>query len=238
MTIPQSRPSPAHPLDDIIWKALTTRQEGLARIRGPARKFIDDVGPLAAFTGDPDKGYEALADLGANGCTIAVFLAQEYQPRDGWTEIARAPLIRMVRQNRVPYDVSPVLAGLIAPLGDADSNDMQELAHLAKPGPFGPRTHQLGSFFGIRRDGRLVAMAGERMKVPGYTEVSAVCTHPDFNGKGYAAALMMQVIKGIEGRGETAFLHSRADNDRAVSLYERLGFVTCWSGHFVALKRA
>ena len=114
---------------------------------------------------------------------------------------------------------------------------MLELTAMTKPGPFGPRTHELGSFFGIRSGNRLAAMAGERLKVDGYTEVSAVCTHPDHLGKGHAAALMRTVMRGILERGETPFLHSRADNARAIALYERLGFRHREAGHFVVLER-
>lgn len=234
----QSKPVPAPALDNIIWQALTTRQADVARVMGPARKFLDDIGPLAGFTGDADAGYAALADLAANGCAVAVFTESEYRDRPGWTVVAQAPLVRMVREPRGIIHAAMPPAGRIEPLGDQDSAAMQELAGLAKPGPFGPRTHQLGSFFGIRDKGRLVAMAGERMKAPGHTEVSAVCTHPEHTGKGYAAALMATVIAGIEARGETAFLHSRADNDRALGLYGRLGFTPRWSGHFVALKKS
>jgi predicted GNAT family acetyltransferase len=114
---------------------------------------------------------------------------------------------------------------------------MIELTDLTKPGPFGARTHELGDFYGIRIGGKLAAMAGERMKVDGHTEVSAVCTHPDHLGKGYAAALMRAVMRGIRARGETPFLHSRADNTRAIGLYEKLGFRQRLAGHFVVLTR-
>ena len=233
----QSRPVAVAALDNIIWQALTTRQADLARVEGPARKFIDDIGPLAGFSGDADAGFAALAKLAANGCTVAVFQETAWRDRAGWEVLAQAPLVRMVREQRGNIDAVIPPADRIEPLGDKDSAAMQELAGLARPGPFGPRTHQLGSFFGIRDKGLLVAMAGERMKVPGHTEISAVCTHPDHTGRGYAAALMAKVIVGIEARGETAFLHSRADNDRALALYGRLGFRTRWSGHFVALKK-
>ena len=101
---------------------------------------------------------------------------------------------------------------------------MVELAMLTKPGPFGTRTQDLGTYLGIRSEGKLVAMAGERLKVPGYTEISAVCTHPDHTGKGYAGILMTEVMGGIRDRGEISFLHVRCDNTRAIALYERLGF--------------
>jgi predicted GNAT family acetyltransferase len=107
---------------------------------------------------------------------------------------------------------------------DADAAEMLALATLTKPGPFFARTHQLGRFIGVRDNGVLVAMAGERLKTPGYTEVSAVCTHPDHRGRGYAAALMRQVMGGIVARGETPFLHSYAANTGAIRLYESLGF--------------
>jgi predicted GNAT family acetyltransferase len=109
-------------------------------------------------------------------------------------------------------------------LGAADSEEMLELTALTKPGPFDKRTHELGTYLGIRRDGQLVAMAGERLKVPGYTEVSAVCTHPEHVGRGYARVLMTEVMRSIRERWEKSFLHVREDNDHAIGLYEKLGF--------------
>jgi predicted GNAT family acetyltransferase len=113
---------------------------------------------------------------------------------------------------------------------------MIELTALTKPGPFSTRTHELGTYFGIREGGKLVAMAGERLKVPGYTEVSAVCTHPEHTGKGYARVLMIEVMRGIRQRGETPFLHVRQDNERAIALYERLGFIKRHRGHFAVIR--
>ena len=121
-------------------------------------------------------------------------------------------------------------------LGPQDSAEMLALATLTKPGPFGTRTHELGSYVGIRFQGKLVAMAGERLKVPGYTEVSAVCTHPDHTGKGYARVLMTEIMRRIRERGETPMLHVRADNSRAVQLYERLGFRIRKEMHFAVLR--
>ncbi len=114
---------------------------------------------------------------------------------------------------------------------------MVELATLTKPGPFGTRTHELGVYLGIRHEGKLVAMAGERLKVPGYTEVSAVCTHPEHTGRGYAQALMTGVMGRIFARGETPFLHVREANTRAVRIYEKLGFRTRVRQHVVVLRR-
>lgn len=115
---------------------------------------------------------------------------------------------------------------------------MIELTALTKPGPFGSRTHELGTYLGIRPQGKLVAMAGERLKVPGHTEVSAVCTHPEHTGKGYAAILMAEVMRRIRERGETPFLHVRADNGRAIEIYKRLGFRERKLGHFAVLRKA
>jgi predicted GNAT family acetyltransferase len=112
----------------------------------------------------------------------------------------------------------------IVALSDRDAADMLALATLTEPGPFLPRTHHMGRFFGIRIDGRLAAMAGERFHFPGYTEVSAVCTHPDFRGRGLARRLSRHVAAGIAARGETAFLHAWKSNDAAIALYRSLGF--------------
>ena len=107
---------------------------------------------------------------------------------------------------------------------EADAPEMLALATLTKPGPFFDKTHRLGDFIGVKRDGRLIAMAGERMKPAGFTEVSGVCTHPDFRGQGLAGGLMRIVTERILARGEQALLHAYADNTGAIALYETLGF--------------
>ena len=113
----------------------------------------------------------------------------------------------------------------IQPLGDADVSEMLELTALTDPGPFRSRTIELGGFIGIREDGRLAAMAGRRLALPGFTEVSAVCTHPDFRGRGYAQALVSAVSRAIQEQGETPILHVYSSNSAAIRVYESLGFV-------------
>jgi ribosomal protein S18 acetylase RimI-like enzyme len=227
-----------HPLDNIIWQALTTRQTAFAQSFREARRFVPEVGPLAAFLDPNSADYESLAGLAKVGGTIAVFLDLPFQPRRGWSVVAGAPLVQMVHTGGEIAGPAPGAAKLpIVELGRADSAEMVELAALTKPGPFGPRTHELGSFFGIRAGGKLAAMAGERMKVPGHTEISAVCTHPQHTGHGYAAVLMTRVMQGIVKRGEVPFLHVRGDNSRAIELYKRLGFCERKSGYFVVLRR-
>jgi len=227
-----------HPLDNVIWQALTTRQNQFAQSFGEARRFVPEVGPLAAFVESNEKGYESLAGLVGSKGTIAVFLDFPYEPRPGWSVAAGAPLSQMVQKNGGTRDPAPATSmPSIVELGDADSVEMVALAALTKPGPFGSRTHELGSYFGIRQEGKIVAMAGERMKVPGHTEVSAVCTHPDHTGHGYAAALMSHVMQGIRSRGEVPYLHVRGDNLRAIEIYKRLGFRERKSGYFVVLRK-
>jgi ribosomal protein S18 acetylase RimI-like enzyme len=226
-----------HPLDNIIWQALTTRQTEFAQAHEDARRFMPEIGPLAGCREPGEKGYKAFAGLVSPGGTIAIFLDVPYQPLRGWSVVGGATLMQMVHHGGLVEDPPAASLPPIVELDDADSAEMVALATLTKPGPFGPRTHELGNFFGIRRQGKLVAMAGERMKVPGYTEVSAVCTHPEHNGHGYAAALMTRVMQGIVGRGEVPCLHVRGDNVRAIEIYKRLGFQERKSGHFVVLRR-
>ena len=226
-----------HPLENVIWKALTTRQARFAENFESARRFPHEVSPLSGFEEPGDAGYASLAGLVAPGATAAVFLNYPYDPRPGWDYTAGAPLLQMVCENGVHPPATLTARPPIVALGDSDSPEMLELTALTKPGPFGPRTHELGYFFGIRDGGKLVAMAGERLKVPGYTEVSAVCTHPDHLGKGYAAALMTEVMRSISERGEKPFLHVRSDNSRAITIYERLGFHKTWEGYFAVLRR-
>ncbi len=226
-----------HPLDNIIWKALTTRQAEFSQSCDQARRFVPEVSPLAAFREPTREGYESLTGLVQTGETIGLFLEAPYQPQAGWSFVAGAPMPEMVYQgDAVPARQSSSEPEIIE-LGDADSPDMMALTALTKPGPFGKRTHQLGTYIGIRLDGKLVAMTGERLKIPGYTEVSAVCTHPEHTGHGYARILMAEVMRSICRRGETPLLHVRGDNVRAIELYERLGFRQRVLLHFAVLRK-
>jgi ribosomal protein S18 acetylase RimI-like enzyme len=238
-----------HLLDNIIWKALTTRQAEFAESFKQVRRFMPEVSPLAAFPEPTPDGYESLAGLVGTGATIGLFLEAPYQPHAGWSFLAGAPMPEMVYDAGLrPADsrgrLSPHKPSHkhkedpeIVELGDADSPEMMALTALTKPGPFGKRTHKLGTYLGIRRNGKLVAMAGERLKIPGYTEVSAVCTHPEHTGHGYARILMAEVMQRICSRGETPLLHVREDNVRAIELYERLGFRQRVLLHFAILRK-
>jgi ribosomal protein S18 acetylase RimI-like enzyme len=231
-----------HALDNVIWQALTTRDAQFAESFAEARRFVREVGPLGAFREHGPQGYASLAGLIGPGGTIGLFLDDPYESRAGWDFVAGAPLLQMIADNGIASPAGPTAPELLIPelveLGSQDSPEMIELTALTKPGPFGSRTHELGTYLGIRSKGKLVAMAGERLKVSGHTEVSAVCTHPEHTGKGYAGILMTEVMKRIRDRGETPFLHVREDNARAVEIYKRLGFRQRKRGHFAVLRKA
>lgn len=228
-----------HPLDNVIWQALTTRQTVFAESCGDARRFIPEVTALGASRENNIEGYESLAGLLGQNQTLAVFLNEPYEAQSGWDFVVGAPLFQMVCEN---VNLSSATASKTDPeineLGDADSPEMIELTALTKPGPFGKRTHELGNYLGMRQNGKLVAMSGERMKIPGFTEVSAVCTHPAHTGHGYARILMSAVMQRIRDRGETPILHVREDNVRAIELYERLGFKTRVRLHFAVIRKS
>lgn len=231
-----------HALDNVIWQALTTRDAQFAESFDEARRFVREVGPLGAFREHGPQGYASLAGLVGPEGTIGLFLDDPYESRAGWKYLAGAPLLQMVAENGIAppvrRDQVPQLTfPEIVELGPRDSEEMIELTALTKPGPFGSRTHELGTYLGIRCEEKLVAMAGERLKVPGHTEVSAVCTHPEHTGKGYAAILMAEVMRRIRDRGETPFLHVRQDNVRAIAIYKRLGFRERKLGHFAVLRK-
>lgn len=221
-----------NPLENPIWHALTTVQRNFAEGDESAKRFPTAVTTLAGFRVQTADSYAALARLLGPDETAALFLDEVPSEPEGLEIVEVGPLLQMVHDN----STQPLEPMDYVPLDGSDVPAMMALAELTKPGPFGHRTIELGSFLGIRRDDRLIAMAGERLHLEGYTEVSAVCTHPDFTGKGYARALVKIVIESIQKRGDISFLHVRPNNTRAVALYESLGFKPTKSNHLVVVR--
>jgi len=227
-----------HPLDNVIWQALGTRHARFAHGNGLARKFVPEVSSLAALLEPTPAGYDGLASLMAEGEVAALALEAPREPPGGWDVVRAAPMLQMVHQGDAVLSATSSDLPLIVELGRADAPEMLALAELTQPGPFSIRTHELGTYLGIRCNGALAAMAGERLKLPGFTEVSAVCTHPDHTGRGYARILMTEVMRRIRSRGETVFLHVRQDNVLAIELYKRLGFAERELLHLSVIRKS
>ena len=208
-----------HPLDRPIWAALTSKQAYLSSGGPLAMRFPGDISPFAATPDDDPESLAQLAALIPSGAVYVTVAKTAALPPETTVEKA-APLIQMHAVDLVAAEQSDEVIAL----GENDAPEMLELATLTRPGPFLANTHRLGRFIGIRKDGRLAAMAGERLHVDGYREVSAVCTHPDFRGRGYAGLLSRIVANRIKSEGETPFLHAYAENAAAIRLYESLGF--------------
>jgi ribosomal protein S18 acetylase RimI-like enzyme len=212
-----------HPLDNVIWKALTTCQAHLGTVRHHAAKFFADVSLLGALAEPSAEAYASLLSILNSGDRVGLFLPTDSAPAAPWKVIVSVPLLQMISENAKVHESNREAAPFVR-LGKADVPAMLALTRLTKPGPFGKRTHEMGEYWGIRQNGQLIAMAGERLHLPGYTEVSAVCTHPEHLGHGYATALIHMLLQRIHNRGEQPFLHVLPQNTRAVELYERLGF--------------
>jgi predicted GNAT family acetyltransferase len=223
-----------NPLDRPVWSALSTRQAHLAEGDARAKRMLAPYGLFAAAADEAAENTAALAALCPADGAIALVETFAAEPPPGLAILDHGLCVQMIA-GAVPDGAprSDILA-----LGDADAAEMQALASLTRPGPFFERTHQLGDFIGVRVDGRLAAMAGERLRVAGMTEVSGVCVHPDFRGAGYARELTRLVAQRIFARGETPFLHCFADNTPAIRLYETLGFSVAREVQLTVLRRA
>jgi ribosomal protein S18 acetylase RimI-like enzyme len=211
-----------HPLDRPIWNALSTEQAGLAVASGAAVRIDPAYGPFAAAR---DKGGEAqaalVATLSGPDDRIGVVERAAWPAPPGTRMLGGGDLVQMVFDGSTPEGADDPRIEL---LGEADTAEMAALAHATEPGPWGSKTHLYGDYYGIRIDGRLASMAGERLRLPGFAELSGVSTWPEFRGQGLAAALARRVVRGFLERGDTPFLHCYAANVGAVALYEKLGF--------------
>ena len=212
-------------LDNPIWNSLCTEHSSFAEANERARRYPAAIGPLSGFACQSAENYAALRELAGPGGVVVLFCTEAPAPPPGWTMVRGGLLTQMACERPVGAAADVLMRGEeLRPLTTADVPEMVALAELTEPGPFRQRTIELGGFFGIIEGGRLVAMAGERLHLPEYVEVSAVCTHPDARGRGYARLLIGTVMEEIRQRGKTPILHSFADNFPAIRVYESLGF--------------
>jgi len=207
-------------LDNVAWNALSGPHAKFASGNDRARRYATGFSPIAGFADAMHPDFDALASLCESGEQVYCMDWTGVAPA-GWNIEVDATMYRMVWDGVMPDED---LALDAVPLRPEHAAQAVELATLTRPGPFGPRTPELGEYFGCFEDGRLVAMAGERMHVGTLHEISGVCTHPDLQGRGLARRLMEKLIRRQVLRGETPFLHVMRDNDSAHRLYLRMGF--------------
>lgn len=209
-------------LDNPIWNALSTKQKqiALASACGQAKRFAYSVGPLSGLVEQSRDAYTALEGIVDKGEPIVLFLDEPLNAPNNWEITVNEGLTQMVLEK----PLSCVSTEKIVPLNDDDIPEMLALTKLTQPGPFRNRTIDYGGYIGIKANGKLQAMAGHRLHMTGFTEISAVCTHPDSQGKGYAKQLLTLTAQAILNRGETPFLHTWARNSHAIEVYKKLGF--------------
>jgi predicted GNAT family acetyltransferase len=224
----------SHLLDYPIWTALTTTQQALAEGDARARRFPTEITPFAATADMSPESFAALGALMSPRDIAVLFTPDAVEPPAGF----KVTLADTGEQMTAGTPVETPANGVdIVTLGIDDVPAMIELTALTKPGPFYARTHELGTFLGIRVDGQLVAMIGERMKPANYTEITAVCVHPDHRGRGYGQMLLGAVSRQIVSRGEIPFLHVFTSNHSAIALYRRQGMEIRRRLHVTVLRK-
>src|ERR1700688_3236593 len=225
--------SSTHPLDHPIWNALTSTQSRLAEGGARARRYPPAVAPFAAMADMSPPSFAALGELMSRSDQAVLFTTEPVTAPAKFKILLAAPGEQMIG---APVE-TPMRSAEIITLGAADVPAMMELTKLTRPGPFTPRTQELGTFLGIRFDGQLVAMAGERMKPANYTEMTAVCVHPNHRGRGYAQVLLGPVARHFVARGEVPFLHVFSNNISAIALYRRQGMEIRRRLHVAVLQK-
>lgn len=210
-----------HPLDHPVRASLFSEQAHLARGDALARRFQPDVHLFAATRDDSESAGLALARLLEPGERVTLMRTGQPNLPDNLSVLSQRPAVLLLATTAIA--AGDTRQAIVA-LSGSDADAMQSLAELTRPGPFARNTWEMGQFFGVRIDGRLAAMAGVRLQSPGFVEVSGVCTHPDFRGRGLATNLSRHVAAQVQARGLTPFLHAWHDNAAAIALYQHLGF--------------
>jgi ribosomal protein S18 acetylase RimI-like enzyme len=210
-----------HPLDNPVWHALIGPHATIAIGRGLARQYPHDIAPFSAIAGATATAYADLAAELPPGLEARLFRPTEEPAPLGWETVNSRTIIQMVAEEVAAPKLE--LQRALIELCATDQHDMLQLAGIARPGPFGPRTHMLGAYVGCRNHGELVAMGGERLRVSGCVELSAICVRAEARGKGFGAAITQHLARSALARGETPFLHVFPENP-AAALYQRLGF--------------
>ena len=216
----------AHVLDNMIWNAIITGNNDIAVVDGDVGCYQSDIAPFAGMKEYSDANFQNLFEFIQPGRRIAVSsLKKMSHDETKWQVLQAMTVTQMVYEEPVNSFITSN-SKLIVPLNETHIPKMLELTALTKPGPFLQNTIRFGNYFGIFIDGSLAAMTGQRMHPLPYMEVSAVCTHPDFRGKGYAKALMLHVMKIILDNSFIPFLHVLSANTNAIELYKSIGFKT------------
>lgn len=228
----QNPPAPnPHVLDNAAWAALSGPQATFAEVFGRARRFPTDISPFSAIENSNDpECWRDLANLIGRGGT-AVLTGKEIDVPEEWEELGGGTGKQMTGESVIGLADSEAIE-----LGLDDVPEMLDLISRTEPGPFLPRTVELGGYLGFRVNGNLVAMAGRRINPPGWIEISAVCTDSAFRGRGFGGRLVQAVAAGIREDGAVPFLHVSETNEKAIRLYEKLGFRTRIRGTFKVLK--
>lgn len=206
-------------LDNAVWHSLANAHEEYAERVGVAARYDPDVSVFGGIGDDTEAAWTDLAKVVGPSGVAVLFRAEIPALPSAWTRLDGGRGHQMVLRELASVDVPEHRS-----LGPADVGEMLALVELTRPGPFAVRTIDLGGYVGVFDGDRLAAMAGQRLAPPGFREISAVCTHPDFRGRGLAAGLTAHVARQILARGERPFLHHAADNDAARRVYEAIGF--------------
>ena len=221
-------------LQNPVYRALLSGDKHLSLGTEHVKYFDEQVSPFVGFDESYTRGFSDLYELLPAGRKILYATASDISQPEGWQLSHEITGLQFVYKGEIR---SVAEFTNVKPLNDNHINQMVALATLTKPGPFGQRTIEFGSYYGIFENEKLVAMTGQRLHVENYTEISAVCTHPDHTGKGYANTLMQHQLQLIGQQGQQPFLHVRDDNQRAIELYQRLGFIISRPMNFYFMKR-